>query len=96
MGQARCSLLPSFQSNPSPRSPTMSARPLLRPLCQPHTDLLERSEAYLAAVDLWASRGNAQTLANAVGSGKINVVAALAAKRCVYAAAPKAEHSTRR
>ncbi|PWN24650.1 hypothetical protein BDZ90DRAFT_263194 [Jaminaea rosea] len=58
----------------------MSARPLLRPLCQPYADLLERSEAYLAAVDLWASRGNAQTLANAVGVGKINVVAALAAR----------------
>lgn len=58
-----------------------SGRQLLRSLCEPYVELLDKAESYLAMVDLWASRGNAATLASAVGAGKHAVVAGLAAKR---------------
>lgn len=57
-----------------------SSRFLLRSMCDPYADLLDRAESYLASVEVWASKGNANILAEAVGAGKLAVVAGLAAK----------------
>ncbi|CAO1624815.1 unnamed protein product [Parajaminaea phylloscopi] len=57
-----------------------SGRHLLRALCDPYPDLLDKAESYLALVELWAWRGNAATLSGAVGAGKHAVVAGLAAR----------------
>lgn len=60
----------------------MSSRQLLRPLCGLNPELLERSEAYLSAVNLWAeNKGHGQMIADRVGSGKFAAVVGLARRR---------------